>query len=84
MKKTYSKPEIMFECFAMNTNIAANCDHTFGLYSKGICGIEDDTGKILFTRGAEGSTCTLNGSDEAKYNELCYHVPIEDNNLFNS
>ena len=84
MKKAYSKPQIMFESFTMSTNIAAGCEKTFGLYSRGECGFEDDTNEIIFAQGTAGSVCTLKGGDESTYNGLCYHVPTESNNLFNS
>lgn len=81
MKKTYSKPEIMFESFTMSTNIAAGCEKIFGLYARGSCGIPTSTpGVIIFNSG----DCTDPGGDEATYNGLCYHVPTEGDNLFNS
>lgn len=83
MKKTYSKPRIMFESFSMSTNIAAGCEKTFGLYSRGACGYEDDTGEVIYATGV-GSVCTTNGGDAGSYDGLCYHLPDESNNLFNS
>ena len=82
MKKTYSKPQIMFESFSMSTNIAAGCEKTFGLYSRGDCGIPTNVpGMTIFN--LDGG-CTVAGGEEAKYNGLCYHVPLESDNLFNS
>ena len=40
MKKTYSKPEIVFENFVLSTNIAANCDVIISTADSGNCGIE--------------------------------------------
>ena len=84
MKKTYSKPEIMFESFTMSTNIAAGCEKTFGLYSRGACGIPTNTPGVTIFNSTLNGDCTADGGDSATYNGLCYHVPIESDNLFNS
>ena len=84
MKKTYSKPEIMFESFTMSTNIAAGCENTFGLYSRGVCGFPGDAPNMnIFNKNA-GGDCTVDGGDADEYDGLCYHVPLESDNLFNS
>ena len=85
MKKTYIKPEIFFDSFSLSTNIATNCEVTFDLASRGSCGIPDDndTGMNIFDLGT-GGTCTAPGKGSETYDGLCYHVPTENNNLFNS
>ena len=83
MKKTYSKPEIMFESFIMNTSIAAGCAVVVSNYGRNICEIEGSgpEGFELFTV-QEGSGCGVNGVDGE--DGLCYHVPLADMSYFNS
>lgn len=86
MKKTYVKPEILFENFSLNTSIASGCEEIIDNQSKGDCGL--DFGDIvIFVSQATG--CTTNKGvvvegDDGDYNGLCYHVPQGTNNLFNS
>lgn len=93
MKKVYRKPEIMFESFASSVNIAGDCEKTTNTSARGNCGVEWDLGETLFldhmvnvctgdyvveTRGDDGWL------DLGPNNRLCYHVPDEEFNLFNS
>lgn len=80
MKKTYVKPEIMFESFALATNIAAGCEKIIDTQSQNQCGIDMGGGKTIFI---SSSICTTVQSDGI-YNGFCYHVPTEDKNIFNS
>ena len=82
MKKTYIKPEIMFENFSISTNIASGCEESISLISAGTCGIK--WGKsTIFTDDVDGcSTKIVDGDDD--YNRLCYHVPDSNYNVFNS
>ena len=87
MRKTYSKPEIMFESFTLNTNISAGCERVVGNPAKGTCGIpgSDPGHDNLFTAtitGTEG--CQIPVDDNYLYDQHCYDVPIESKNLFNS
>ena len=80
MKKTYSKPEILFESFSISTSIAAGCELDTPLPSyEENCGYPIK-GAVLFVTGAQ---CT-NVPQDGKYNGFCYHVPVETSNLFNS
>jgi hypothetical protein len=87
MKKTYGKPDIVFEDFSLNTNIAAGCEKTPGNQTAD-CGVK--WGKIfIFTTNAsgcyskvvEGSTGSDNMKDKQN-NGLCYHNPSEVFNVF--
>ena len=78
MTKNYIKPQIIFEDFSLNTSIAAGCEQISPLPSAGKCGYPI-RGGVLFT---DKDICTLTKADG--YDGLCYHVPIDDNNLFNS
>ena len=83
MKKEYSKPQIMFENFALSTSIAATCEvinSTPTLNSCSYIDLRDPTGLQVFMTGIGG--CTRK-EDDGEYNGICYHNP-SDNNLFNS
>ena len=76
MKKTYLKPEIIFESFALTSSIANACDDKLSADTN-TCGIEYGF-DILFSTGTD-SVCN---KDEDLYN--CYHVPGENTSLFGS
>lgn len=81
MKKVYTAPQILFESFAMSTNIAANCDKIIRTFDQGNCAYEGTGGIMLFTVAI--GACEFKSDDDAS-NGFCYHVPGEDNDLFNS
>ena len=87
MKKTYVKPEIMFEDFTLCSNIAAACESTVDSQSKGQCAVIG-TGNINIFDGTV-SACDydptdLPGGTTDMYNGFCYHVPTDTSNLFGS
>jgi hypothetical protein len=84
MKKSYSKPQIMFESFTMSTNIAAGCENIFGLYSRGVCGFPGDAPNSNIFNTKAGGDCRVEGNGASEYDDLCYHNPLETDNLFNS
>lgn len=85
MKKTYSAPDIIFESFSLDENIAAsnaNCSRTVKTYSNGICGMQYGN-KIVFTIAVAG--CRVKIEDGSPlFDGLCYHIPYGENKLFNS
>lgn len=84
MKKEYAKPVIMFEDFTLNTSIASGCEAKTNLQARGSCGwIPDDRWNqgAIFIDSSTGCAIT---PPEGKYDTLCYHVPNESYNLFNS
>lgn len=84
MKKVYTKPEIMFESFTLSTNIAAGCQFIVNNASQGVCGYlpdRDPTGKNIFTSEITGCQRT---EVDGGYNGICYHVPTDTTDLFNS
>lgn len=81
MKKEYMKPTIVFEDFTLSTNIAAGCDSIVGNPSQGTCGIPGTGGICIFSTPETGCNILF---DDGSYDGLCYHVPTEGNNLFNS
>ena len=86
MKKTYTKPEILFEGFSMSTNIAGDCEKPYVTgATRDICGIPADFGPdVLFSLGVDGTKCNASGNLNGEYNGLCYHNPSDANNMFNS
>ncbi len=85
MKKVYSKPEIMFEDFTLSTSIAGGCDVQTNLPSQNQCGM-DFSGLTVFMTGMTGCTdiAVENVGGDGQWNEICYHVPTGDQNLFTS
>jgi hypothetical protein len=81
MKKTYEKPDIMYENFSMSTNIAAGCEEKAN-YGEYICGVKWGEGAFtLFTDAIFAcKTKVVDGSGE--YDSLCYHNPTSENNVF--
>ena len=84
MKKTYSKPQIMFEAFTLSTNIAAGCGLQTKLQDKnGGCGWRpDERAEAVFNFGVQGSQCEVGPGE--MYNELCYDNPYGEYALFTS
>ena len=87
MKKIYTKPEILFEDFAMSDSIAAGCEVITDTPNAGNCGVSFGKGRVLFLDGM--SLCTRPVKDgvpdaDGLYDGYCYHVPSQLNNLFNS
>ena len=79
MKKAYSKPEIYFDSFELSANIAAGCEVITKNQTQGTCAYVV-AGKSFFV---EIAACTTTPQDN-ELNNLCYHVPAEEYNLFNS
>ena len=85
MKKTYEKPQIIFESFEISTNIASGCEAQTNLQVSGTCGY-NMSGLVVFITGMTGCydiQVDKEGGD-GQNNGLCYHVLTGDKNLFNS
>ena len=92
MKKTYTKPTIMFEDFTLSTSIAAGCEltpNTFANFNNCAHRIGD-----LFFFGSDLTGCTK-FADKSRpvdaysgtiinNDTVCYHTPSDVNNIFNS
>lgn len=81
MKKHYEAPEIYFDDFSLSTSIAGDCGTIIGNPSRNICAYKTRTGLNVFMSGMSACTTT---EDDGDYQGFCYHVPIDDKNLFNS
>ena len=94
MKKTYTKPEISFESFLMSTNIAGDCEAKPDNQSN-----FDSCGMVFapyVVFGSDLGGCTTssgnlipfpvapNTGTIVKNDTVCYHVPAESSNIFNS
>jgi hypothetical protein len=79
-KKNYSKPDIFFEDFSLSTNIAAGCE--WYPSNENPPYVVEWGGDILLQDKNVCSEVIEDGKNE--YNNLCYHVPFENNNVFNS
>lgn len=85
MKKEYRKPEIMFEDFSLDTNIAGTCEIITATMGQGACGYYVDAlGTTVFTSTVGGCAYSEQTDTDGNYNGICYHVPIESQNLFGS
>ncbi|MBR6534270.1 MAG: hypothetical protein IKT65_01720 [Clostridia bacterium] len=86
MKKTYTAPDVFYEDFSITTNIASACEEKTNA-AKWECGYEYLPGLNIFASNIPGCHITngvLEQDGDAIWDSLCYHVPIDDYNLFNS
>ena len=85
MKREYSAPDILFESFSLDENIAsanANCSRNITTMYSNTCGLLYGD-KYLFTIAASG--CQVKIQDGSlMFDGLCYHIPVGNNRLFNS
>ncbi len=84
MKKTYSKPAIIFEDFSLTASITVGCDK-IAQAAEYQCAYEITTslGVVsIFTEQVIGDVCKTTKPDG--YNEICYHVPTAETNVFTS
>ena len=80
MKKQYNRPDIVFERFSMNSSIAGQCEFK-AQFARDICGAELTEAITVFTD--EIQNCSFKQPD-GEYDMLCYHVPTDSYNVFNS
>ena len=73
MKKTYSKPEIVFEDFTLSTSIATCKTDIDDLYFPGVGYPFHDGCDIIIPEDGNSS-----------YNGICYLGPVASNSAFNS
>ena len=83
MRKAYVKPEIMFESFTLSTNIAAGCEYKNGLHARDFCGYQTEFG-VVFTDSVPTGDKGCKYVQPDNNDTLCYHVPNDSNNIFNS
>ncbi len=93
MKKTYGKPMVSFESFALSSSIAAGCSDLNGMHSEGSCPVYGtfsepsntckfmDNGFAIFYSELTGC---LMGPQEDDLGNLCYHVSTDSTKMFMS
>ena len=77
MRKTYSKPELIFDSFDVETNIAACASNSN--HDRGTC-VAYVAGMPVFTETVDA--CEFKAPDGSF--DFCYYVPTADNTLFGS
>lgn len=80
MKKTYSKPEILFESFVANVNIAA-CENDVNMPTASTCVMAYQPNYKLFIAGP--CTTIITEANEGEFG-ICYHNPTDLNRMFGS
>lgn len=81
MKKTYQKPEIVFENFSLSKSIAT-CAQVVNIHflTPETCSAElEGSGITLTVFASENSSCQYSNEDA-----LCYHVPNDTIGVFTS
>ena len=82
MKKTYSRPDIYFEDFSLSTNIATSCEKTPFNHIE-MCGVKLNRVDVLFDGGEYFKNCTIAIKEgDNPFDNLCYHNPTADENVF--
>ena len=91
--KKYQKPMIAYENLSPRTNLSSDCENQTNLQSNDSAGCGIKFGNMIVFMDWMGAC--ING-DESKglmgfpvaegqsFNGICYHTPVETNNLFNS
>lgn len=84
MKREYAKPIIVFEDFTLTTSIASGCEVKTNLQAMGNCGWIPATAglKAQFLWIIRLGVLIL--PHKPYMIRICYHVPTESYNLFNS
>ena len=77
MKKTYTRPEINFDCFEITSNIASSCQYHPEVSDGNTCGYTIH-GRTIFVSTNAGCKYV---SPDGQYG-ICYYVPTADSNVF--
>ena len=84
MKRAYTKPDVAFESFSLCASIAAGCEVKTDLPYSGGCGFKY-SGYNIFLYEVSGCGAKIqDGTLRYENDFLCYHVPSESCNLFDS
>lgn len=82
-KKAYSRPELIYESFALSQDISSGCE-AIAMFGENVCPViykgKDNFQLSIFQTKAFGCEyCPPNPDDF-----ICYHAPSEMNNVFAS
>lgn len=80
MKKTYSKPNIVFESFSLCTSIAVGCLIVAPGEKVGTGGVQAGP-FVVFQNETQGCVMLI---ENGYLNGFCYHNPADYNNLYYS
>ena len=81
MKKTYERPQIVFESFELSQSIAAECLYITNA-ARGTCAIDTGDGiGMLFTSSVDA--CEYEPGP-GMHDDICYDNPGENPNVFSS
>lgn len=80
MKKSYSKPDILFESFSLSSSVAAGCAVDTPLPQSDKCGLPYFNW-VIFMNELQGCTKIVS---TGLMDGVCYHPPTEQTNLFTS
>ena len=81
MKKTYTKPLIVYESFKLSTNIAASCTFLGTQSAQYTCPVYDPQfGFNIFAETTVDCDMTPPGGNDS----ICYDIPIANSNVFSS
>lgn len=84
MKRAYSTPDIVFDSFSLSSSIAGPCGYDTNTQNQNTCAVIFGNRRV-FTSAVPG--CAAAGGkivDSGIYNGICYHVPVNGFNVFNS
>ncbi len=94
MKKKYIKPEILFEDFTLSTSVASCATESMiKVMADNTCGFYDEYLKVVVVTDNTGGCATVDSKYKDSYrvaktpgenDGVCYHVPIEAYNMWNS
>lgn len=84
MKREYSTPDIVFDSFSLSNSIAGPCSYDTNTQNQNTCAVIIGNRRV-FTSAVLGYK--VEGGyvvDSGIYNGICYHVPVNGFNVFNS
>lgn len=86
MKKTYVKPDIVFESFMLCTSIATTCVFVAHSTPNSCPYVEEWDGEPISIFSSSMSRCDFKDDDgeQDPYDRICYHNPSSLNNVFGS
>ncbi len=91
--KKYVKPEILFEDFTLSTSVASCATESMEkVYADNSCGFYDEYLKVVVVTDNTGGCAKVSenvsgyrvATTPGENDGICYHVPIEAYNMFNS
>lgn len=80
-KKSYQKPELFFESFALSQNIASSCEGK-PLFVEDACPVVIQLGSLELAIFGQSPMCEFIPPNPDDF--ICYHAPSEMNNVFDS